>query len=396
MTRKTATILAPSFVQRIRQGGRYGDGRGSAGLSLLVRVTRNGRISKTWSQRILISGRVTHKGLGAFPYVSLSEARKLCVENKRAVLQGRDPFTSRVPTFESALAAVIEIQRASWKGSAKTEASWRSVARDYLLPRLGSMRVDRIGPADCMAVVLPVWTDKPETARRVLRRLSAVMKWSQAQGHRQDNPAEASRSALPKQTKSVEHHKAVPHSQLAGVLAKVEASAAWTGTKLAFRFMVLTGCRSGEARLASWSEVNREAREWVIPGERMKSGKQFRIPLSPAALKVLAEAEAIRDGSGLIFPSVRGLPMADNTLSKLLRDNQIPMVPHGARSCFRSWCSDVGVSGEVAEASLAHAAGDRTVQAYARSDLFSRRLEVLHRWAHYLTEAPGELVQFRA
>ena len=398
MTRKTASILSPTFVSRIRRPGRYGDGRQSCGLSLLVRVAKSGRISKTWSQRIILNGKPTHRGVGSFPLVSLSEARQRCLENKRALMRGVDPFaSSSVPTFAQALEATIDVQRPAWKGSAKTEASWRSTMRDYALPALARRRMDQIGPADVMAVLLPIWSTKNETARRVRRRIGAVCKWAVAQGYRTDNPAgEAISSALPKAAGAVQHHRALPHSEIAGVLATVEASGAWTGTMAAFRWLVLTACRSGEARAAKWTEVNREARTWTVPAERAKSNREHVIPLSDAAMAILVEAEKIRDKSGLLFPSIRGKQLSDNTLSKLLRDHGVAMVPHGARSSFRDWAGESGAAREVAEACLGHAVGDATERAYSRSDLLQRRRRLLSAWASYLTGQRGEVVQLRA
>ena len=391
------SILSPSFVERIREPGRFGDGRGSAGLSLLVKKTANGRISRSWSQRIRINGKLTNRGLGSYPEITLAHARKLAVENKRAVAEGRDPFDSgRVPFFRDALERVIEIQRGGWRGNTKTEASWRSTMAAYVLPKLGRRLVDHISSADVMGVLLPIWTSKPETARRVRRRIAAVMKWSQARGHRGENPVEAIGAALPKQNGGKAHMRALPHAEVAGAIAKVRTSGAWIGTKLALEFLILTAARSGEVRAAAWSEIDPERREWNIPGGKTKSGRPFRVPLSGPAMTVLAKAEKIRDGSGLVFPSVRGLELSDNTLSKLFRDNGIQAVPHGFRSSFRSWASDSGQSRDLAEAALSHAVGDQTERAYARSDMFERRRRVMNDWAAYLTERQAKVIRLRA
>ena len=163
--------------------------------------------------------------------------------------------------------------------------------------------------------------------------------------------------------------------------------------RLAFEFLVLTAARSGEVRGAVWSEFDLEAAVWTIPGERMKGGREHRVPLSDRALALLDEARALDDGSGLVFPSPVGRkPMSTSTFSQLLRELDIDGVPHGFRSSFRDWCSEFArAPGEVAEACLAHVV--KGVEgAYARSDLLDRRRNLMQRWARYLNPEPASVV----
>ena len=193
--------------------------------------------------------------------------------------------------------------------------------------------MNRIGTADVMAVLLPIWAEKRETARRVRQRISAVMRWAVAQGYREDNPAgDAVGAALPNNGVRTRHQPALPYTEVCGVIERVRASRAYLTTVLAFAFLVLTACRSGEVR---GGEMDIEAREWRIPAERMKTNRGHRIPLSTRALAVLCEARALADGSGLVFPSARGRPLSDATISKMVRELGIPAVPHGFRSSFR-------------------------------------------------------------
>ena len=210
------------------------------------------------------------------------------------------------------------------------------------------------------------------------------MKWAVAQGYREDNPAgDAIGAALPKNGGKVKHFKALPHREVGAALATVEASDAWTGTKLAFRWLVLTATRSGETRLAKWTEI--EGDTWTIPGgRRTKSGRPHRVPLAPAALQVLDEARQIVDGSGLVFPSVTGRPLSAMTLTKLLKENGVQAVPHGFRTSFRTWCGDTAVAPEVAERALAHAIRDKVQAAYDRGTLYERRRTVMADWAGYV------------
>ena len=146
----------------------------------------------------------------------------------------------------------------------------------------------------------------------------------------------------------------------------------------------MTACRSGEVRGAKWCEIDPEGPTWLIPAERMKAGREHRVPLSGRALAVLNEARELADSTGLIFPSATGRMLSDSTLSKLLRESEIDAVPHGFRSSFRDWCGETGVDREVAEASLAHVVKNQVEAAYARSDLLERRRTVMQKWAHYL------------
>ena len=383
--------LSASFVKTVNRPGRYGDGRGGFGLSLLVKPTNSGRWSKTWSQRLRIHGRPVNVGLGAYPVVTLAEARKTALENRRAVAQGRDPRAGGIPTFAEAAERVIAIHRPSWR-TEKQEAEWRSSVRRHMAPRLGQKRVNTITTADVMAVLLAddLWNKKRVTAKRVRQRIGAVMRWAVAQGFRDDNPAgDAISAALPKNGSRARHHRAIPHGQVAAVFQRIDESSATLATQLAFRFLVLTACRSGEVRKASWSEFDLEDAIWTIPEARMKMGREHRVPLSSGSLDVLDQAKALGGGKGIVFPGKSGRRLGDATLSLLLRRLGVRCVPHGMRSSFRDWCSESGVPREVAEACLAHVVKNKVEAAYARSDLLERRREVMQAWAEYISDGDG-------
>ena len=248
-----------------------------------------------------------------------------------------------------------------------------------------------------MLALLPIWTRKHETARKLRRRIGAVMKWAIAQGYRGDNPAgEAITAALPKRSAPVRHMRALPHGEVAGALAAVRASRAWAATKLAFEFVVLTATRSGEVRLATWDEFNLPALAWTIPTERMRAQREHRVPLCARAVEVLHEAKLLGNGTGLVFPSIRGKALSDMTLSKLVKEQGIAAVPHGFRSSFRDWAAErTNHPREVVEAALAHVVGNQTEAAYARSDLFERRRRLMDDWAAYLAGERGQVIAMR-
>ena len=349
------------------------------GLFLLVEPSG----ARRWVQRIVIRGRRRDLGLGAYPLVSLAEARQQAFDNRKLARAGGDPLALRkpaVPTFAEAVDEVIKVHEPTWKDGARSAEIWRSSLGAYAMPRLGRLPVSDVTTADVMAVLLPIWNEKRETARRVRQRIGAVMKWAVAQGFRQDNPAgDAIGAALPKSNGVQRHMRALHHADVAGALAKVRASGAAPTTKLAFEFLVLTAARSGEVRLATWDEIDQGAALWTVPANRMKTLRKHRVPLSGRAVEVLEAARDYADESGLVFPSVTGRPMSDMTLSKLVKEQGIAAVPHGFRSSFRDWCSDTGHPREVAEAALAHVV--RGVEPRREAEAVSRGMNWIVNWA---------------
>ena len=374
--------LTAVFVRTVKESGKYGDQHG-----LILRVSPSG--SKQWIWRGTVRGKRRDLGLGGYPYTSLADARDLAFEYRKLARSGGDPATLRrntaAPSFAEACERAIEVRAPSWKDGGKSANNWRSTLGRFAYPRLGDMSIAEITSEDVLAVVLPVWQTRRETARKLKGRISAVMAWAIAEGHRPDDPTAAFGRALPRNGHRVQHYEALPHSDVAAALATVAASGAWAATKLAFGFLVLTAARSGEVRGARWDEINRDAKLWTVPAERAKNARPHRVPLSAPALDVLTTARKLPNSSGLIFPSPTGRELSDSTLSKLVRENGIDAVPHGFRSSFRDWCGETAVAREVAEACLAHAVTNATEAAYARSDLLARRAEVMESWGRYLT-----------
>ena len=383
---KRPATLSATFVRTIRQPGRYGDGRGGHGLSLLVKPTKiKGRLSKTWAQRIRINGKYTNRGLGSYPAVTLAEARRRALRNKQSIEEGRQPQTREAPTFRQATERVIQLHKAKWKPGGRSAETWRATLGAYVHPLLGDTRVDQITTADIMDCLTAVWHQKPETARRVKQRISAVMKWCIAQGFREDNPADDRiTAALGSNTQRPQHMKALHHSQVGAAIRTVEATDAHWATIAAFKFLTLTATRSGEVRNATWNEIDLSTAVWTIPSEHTKTGREHRVPLSTEALVVLATALPRSGGKGLVFPSPTGRFLSNATMSKLCKENRVGCVPHGMRSSFRDWCGETGVAREVAERALGHEIRNAVEKAYARTDLLETRREVMENWSGYL------------
>lgn len=379
--------LTAAFVKHARPGPkeqRHYDQHG-----LILRVRPSG--SKQWMWRGTVYGKRVDLGLGGWPYTSLAEARQKAFQYRKLSREGKDPReeTRRgVPTFAELAEKVIGLHAKNWKGHT-SERQWRNSLATYAYPHIGRKPVDKITTRDVLRVLEAddFWNRKSETARRVRQRIGAVMKYAMAKGYRQDNPAGGAVGvALPRNGNRKKHFRSLPHSEVAGALAKVRNSGAWIGTKLAIEFMVLTATRPGETRLATWEEIDFETATWTIPETRAKTKRPHRVPLSPRALEVLTEALEIRDSTGLVFPSVMGKAAANVTYTKLLRELDIACVSHGFRSSFRVWCGDSGVDREVAERALAHTVRNPVEAAYARGTMFERRRKVMVDWAAYLAK----------
>ena len=373
-------------VKSIDKPGRYGDGNG-----LYLNVAKGG--SKSWVHRITIDGVRRDMGLGGYPVVSLAQARARAASNRSAVANGVNPIVEKrraaTPTFREAALQVYAINLPTWRNR-KHAAQWISTLQTYAYPVIGDMKVDAIRKIDVLACLTPIWTAKPETARRVRQRMRAVFSWAMAHDYAEHNVAgEAIDAALPAMPKVRAHHRSLPYQDVPEVMDMIMASGASTSAKLCFRFVVLTASRSGEARAATWDEIDMDSALWTVPAHRMKAGRAHRVPLADAALGVLKEAAAICDGSGLIFPSPRkrGKPLSDMTLTKLLRDNGLSerTTMHGFRSSFRNWAQEqTGASHAAMELALAHAVGSAVEQAYMRSDLLDQRRTLMQQWADCL------------
>ena len=382
--------LSAAFCRTVGEAGRYADGNG-----LYLHVDPSG--ARRWVQKLVIRGKVRVLGLGGYSLVSLADAREQALANRKLARSGGDPLAAKrrprgVPTFEEATAAVVKQKRSGWRNP-KHATDWPTSLRMYAFPLIGDNLVSEITSADLLQILSPIWHDKPETARRVRQRIGTVMKWAVAMQHRPDNPAGAALGeALGRQRAPVVHMPALPHGEVASAVAAVRASPAWAGAKLAFEFLVLTAARSGEVRLATWDEIRLDAAVWAVPAARMKAERDHRVPLSRRAVEVLRAARRLGDGTGLAFPSQRGKALPDRALSQLLRKLGIGAVPHGFRSSFRDWASErTNHPRAVVEAALAHVVQNQTEAAYARSDLFERRRQLMDDWMQYLDSERGQM-----
>ena len=367
-------------------------------MGLYLRVEPNG--SRFWIQRLTIHGKRRELGLGSPPTVTLAEVREIASGNRKTAKTGGDPLRTKreaaaVMTFEEAAKKVHALHLPTWR-NVKHGAQFISTLETYAFPRLGRMKVADISTADVLAVLTPIWTKKAETARRLRQRIGTVMKWAVAQGWRQDNPAEAISEALPKFERQKAHRKALPYSEVNTCLKSAQASGAGLSTKLALEFLVLTACRSGETRGALPEEIDWQAKGgpvWNIPASRMKAKRPHSVPLVPRAAEIAKQAGGL--GGPFLFPgTVKGKPLSDATLLKLVREQGYAVDVHGFRTSFRTWAQErTNFPREVAEAALAHTIKDKAEAAYVRSGLPDKRRKMMEAWAAFVAQEAGKVVR---
>lgn len=391
----------------------YHDGGG-----LYLCVDKRG--STSWVYRYTLDGRARTMGLGGFPTISLSKARKAAGTAREAHASRIDPLNQREAqrkarraallqkiTFKKAAQDYITSKRDEWKNP-KHAAQWPSTLEAYVYPIIGDMAVGDVDNAAVLQVLQQdvvgpdgktkerLWTAKPETASRLRGRLEAILGWATAGGLRVgDNPARwsgqlehqlPSKSKLPKG--KVKHHRALAIEEIPAFMTRLR-DANGTGAR-ALEFAILTAARSGEVRGAVWSEVDLDAGVWSVPGSRMKAGRDHRVPLSQAAidlLKTLSPGEA----QDLVFPAPRGGMMSDMTLSAVTRRLGCDAVPHGFRSSFRDWGAErTSYPNEMLELALAHTVSDKVEAAYRRGDMFEKRRKLMASWAVFCASTPRD------
>lgn len=391
---RRAQELGSLAVSRLREPGMHAVG-GVSGLYL--QVAPGG--TRSWILRATVGTKRREMGLGAYPEVSLAMARDKARSARAQVEAGADPILERqraasalraaqaqAKTFDEAAAEFIKAKGDEWR-SLKHGAQWAATLETYASPVIGRLLVGDVTQAHVLQILRPIWSTKTETATRVRGRIEQVLDWARVQGLREgENPARwrghlDKLLAAPQKVAKVEHHAALP---IDDAPAFMRALAQRHGTAaLALRFLVLTAARSGEVRGARWSEINMADAVWTVPAERMKAHREHRVPLSPAALALLASLPRI-DGVDLVFPAPRGGQLSDMALTAVMRRMDSPAVPHGMRSTFRDWAAErTHFPREVAEMALAHVIENKVEAAYRRGDLFAKRAELMAAWATF-------------
>ena len=404
----------PRFINRLSQAavdnapaGMHADGGG-----LYLHVNSKG--AKSWIFRYMRDGRAREMGLGSLHTIGLKAARQRAGDRRRELLDGIDPLrvreaqrhqaqldAAKAMTFTECAERYITAHKAGWR-SHKSLDAWQGTLTAFVAPVFGKLPVQRIDTALVMKAIEPIWSTKPETAGRVRGRIEAILDYAAVRGWREgENPARWRGhldKLLPKKTKvrAVEHHPALPFAELAAFMHSLRQENG--NAARALEFAILTAARTGEILGARWQEIDRGAKLWTIPGNRMKGGREHRVPLSDAGLAILNKMPQ----GGLddaVFPGKGGRPLSNMAMLVLLRRmKRADLTVHGFRSTFRDWAAErTSFQNEVIEMALAHAVGDKVEAAYRRGDLFEKRRRLMEAWAGYCRVAPvaGEIVPLR-
>ena len=380
--RKVAALTAP---------GRYGDGEG-----LMLVVGRRG--GKSWVLRTVVGRRRRDIGLGSAALVSLAEAREEARRLRRIARAGGDPLAGRraereCPTFEEAARKVHAAQVEGHARNAKHRAQWINSLRDYAFPHIGARPVREVEQADVLRVLAPIWTEKPETARRVRQRIGTVIDWARTAGFFEGvNPIDGVEKGLPRQKLRVRHHAAMPWPEVPAFLASLGDNVA----ELALRFLILTAVRTGEVIGAGWEEIDLGERLWTVPAARMKAGRAHRVPLAEEAVEVLERVRGL--DPVFIFPGRRrGRGLSNMAMTNVLRRmGRGDVTVHGFRSSFRDWAEERGgVPREIAELCLAHEIGSATERAYRRSDVLEKRRTLMEKWTKHLSPTTCQVIPIK-
>lgn len=395
MGKHTLNKLSTTAIKSKTARGYYADGGG-----LYFRISAFD--TRSWAFRFTMQGKAREMGLGAYPDVSLMEARDRAAEARRLLRDGVDPIEARKTkrsataaavahalTFAQCADAYIAKEAPAWK-NAKHAAQWRSTLETYAHPVIGKLLVRDIDETHVLKILEPIWLTKTETASRVRGRIESVLDFATAKKYRSgDNPARwrgflDKHLPKPKKIARVKHHPALPYAELGAFMADLKAHEGMGARAL--EFAILTAARSGEARGATWCEIDLESGTWVIPSCRMKAEKEHRVALSAAAIALLNALPRI-DGTDLLFPSGKNAPLSDMTLTAVLRRmGRSDITAHGFRSTFRDWAGETtAYPREVIEHALAHQLRDKAEAAYARGTLFEKRRKLMEAWGEYAT-----------
>ena len=390
--------IKPVTLDRLaKKPGIYGDG---GGLYLVVKSAT----SRSWVFRFMLNRRAREMGLGSYPERSLAEARSLAFDARKLLVDDIDPIADRdaaraqaqldaakAITFKDAAERYIAAHKAGWR-NAKHADQWTATLTTYGFPVIGALPVAGVDTGLVLKVLEPIWTTKPETAGRVRGRMEAVLDWAKVRGYRiGDNPARWRGhldKLLPAQSKvrKVEHHAALPYSDIPAFMTALRAQGGTAARAL--EFTILTVARTGETIGAVPDEVKEKI--WTVPADRMKAGKEHRVPLSPNALAILETVK--EEGAAHIFRGgKKNKPLSNMAMLKLLgRMGRADLTVHGFRSTFHDWASErTNFQNEVIEMALAHAIEDKTEAAYRRGDLFEKRRRLMQAWADYCVSKPA-------
>ncbi|MDE0783628.1 MAG: tyrosine-type recombinase/integrase [Planktomarina sp.] len=371
---------------------------------LYLQVAGSGTKSWLFRYKSPVTAKQREMGLGSLNLVPLAAARDIAVECRRQVLSGLDPLEergrvkrvrqleqARSITFQEAAEQCIASKKPEWK-NAKHAQQWSNTLNAYAYPVFGTLSVSDLDTDLVLKAIEPIWISKAETASRVRQRIETVWDWARARRYVDgENPARL-RGHLDKllaktaKIKRVKHHAAVPYKQIGSFITKLRDRKG--SSALALEFMVLTAARTGEVRGARWQEIDLSTSVWTIPADRMKAGKEHRVPLCDRAIQILNSMKSNRNPDEFVFSGWKtGTGLSDGAMLALLRKMDVgPYTPHGFRSTFRDWAAEEAhqFSNETVELALAHTIKNKAEAAYRRGDQLERRRELMANWGKFI------------
>lgn len=391
---KRAPELSALTVARLKDEGRHAVG-GAPGLHL--RIVGD---SRAWVLRIKIGAKRHDIGLGPYPEVSLADARETARLHRKKVRDGENPLAEKrraraalrleaatAKTFKDCAEAYVDAHKAGWRNE-KHVKQWSASLKSYAYPKIGALPVATIDTGLVLDVLRPIWADKTETASRLRGRIENILDWAKVSGYREgENPARWRGhldKLLPARSKvrKIVHHAALPYAEIGAFMGELRAREGVSARAL--EFAILTAARSNEVRGATWGEMDLANGLWIISAERMKAGKEHRVPLAKAAIALLKTLPRI-EGTDHVFPAPRGGALSDMALTAVLkRMDRSDLTQHGFRSTFRDWAGETtSYPREVIEHALAHQLKDKAEAAYQRGDLLAKRSRLMADWAKF-------------
>jgi len=401
--------LSQDGVAKIDKPGMYLDGGG-----LYLQVA--GPQARSWIYRYTLHRKARWHGLGSAREVTLAQARDLRDDARTQIRRGVDPVKARkderlqarvaekkAVTFRERATQYIEAHKEGWKNQ-KHREQWVSTLEAYACPSIGDLPAGSITASHIVDLLRPIWTDKAETARRVRGRIEAILDYAADPDEAlYRNPATMTTQLMKKlpklsQSKRPQHHPALPYDEIGAFMHSLRQQQGIAASAL--EFTILTAARTGEVLKATWPEIDLGGAVWTIPPERMKSGREHRVPLGDAALAVLERMRPMASGR-FVFPSFgKDRPLSDMAMLAVLRRmNRSDVTVHGCRATFRTWAAErTSFPREVAEAALAHALKDETEAAYQRGDLVAKRRRLMDAWGAFCGKAlaTGAVVPLRS
>jgi integrase len=394
-----ANLNSIRSVQSITQAGYH-----RCGPSLYLQVTKGGTKSWLFRYKSPTTFKQREMGLGSITILSLAQARDETIKCKQILSKGLDPLEERKKerrsqillqarniTFKNAAEQCISTKAPEWKNK-KHAQQWSNTLKTYVFPVFGDLPISDLDTELVLKAIEPIWLSKAETASRIRQRIETVWDWARARKYVEgENPARL-RGHLDKllaktaKVKRVKHHAALPYAQIDGFVSDLRKRSG--NSALALEFLILTAARTGEVIGAKWSEIDLLEKTWTVPADRMKAGKEHRVPLCERAINIIKKIKSNRNPDEFIFSGWKvRTGLSSGAMLALMRKMKInPYTPHGFRSSFRDWAADKAhtFQNETIELALAHTIKNQAEAAYRRGDQLERRRDLMSEWSKYI------------